>query len=103
MNRVAVTMLVLIGALAAPGSAHAQRPAKKQVPTKVSVPKQFQPPEGMCRIWLEGVPLARQPAPTDCGTALRDRPAKGRIVFGDSVPKLRSRPVKRGGRSPEND
>jgi hypothetical protein len=37
----------------------------------------------MCRIWLDGVPAAQQPAPTDCATAVRNRPAKGRVIFGD--------------------
>jgi hypothetical protein len=37
----------------------------------------------MCRIWLDDVPAAQQPAPTDCATAVRNRPAKGRVIFGD--------------------
>jgi hypothetical protein len=37
----------------------------------------------MCRIWLDGVPASRQPAPTDCASALRNRPAKGQVLFGD--------------------
>src|SRR5688500_16976014 len=41
------------------------------------------PPSGMCRIWLDDVPAAQQPAPTDCATAVRNRPAKGRVLFGD--------------------
>jgi hypothetical protein len=39
----------------------------------------------MCRIWLDGVPAAQQPAPTDCPTALKNRPANGRVVFGDEL------------------
>jgi hypothetical protein len=37
----------------------------------------------MCRIWLDDVPAAQQPAPTDCASAVRNRPAKGRVIFGD--------------------
>ena len=48
-----------------------------------SVPVSARPPAGMCRIWLDDVPVSRQPAPTDCGSAVRNRPPKGRVVFGD--------------------
>lgn len=47
------------------------------------VPKAFRPPPGMCRIWLEKVPARQQPAPTDCPTAVRNRPPNGRVLFGD--------------------
>ena len=40
------------------------------------------PPAGKCRIWMDGVPAAQQPAPTDCTTALRQRPANGTILYG---------------------
>lgn len=47
------------------------------------IPASERPPAGMCRIWLNDVPAAQQPAPTDCATAVRNRPAKGRVIFGD--------------------
>lgn len=47
------------------------------------VPEGYRPPPGMCRIWIEGVPAERQPAPTDCATAVRRRPANAHVVFGD--------------------
>ena len=50
-----------------------------------SVPKTYAPPPGMCRIWLPNVPPAKQAAPTDCATAVRNRPANARVIFGDSV------------------
>ena len=50
-----------------------------------SVPKNLLPPPGMCRIWLPNVPAAKQAAPTDCATAVRNRPATARVIFGDSV------------------
>jgi hypothetical protein len=37
----------------------------------------------MCRVWIDGVPPGRQPAPTDCATARRTAPANARIVYGD--------------------
>jgi hypothetical protein len=39
----------------------------------------------MCRIWIDGLPPARQPEPTDCATAVRERPAGARVIFGDRV------------------
>ena len=47
------------------------------------IPASSRPPAGMCRIWLENVPAAQQPAPTDCATAVRNKPAKGRVIYGD--------------------
>ena len=49
------------------------------------IPPGQRPPAGMCRIWIEGVPPGRQPAPTDCRTAIRNRPANGRVIYGDDV------------------
>lgn len=48
-----------------------------------SVPDSHRPPPGMCRIWIDGVPPAHQPAPTDCATAIRKRPMNARVVFGN--------------------
>ena len=48
-----------------------------------SVPKGFRPPPGMCRIWLDKVPARQQPAPTDCRTAVHDKPTNGKVIFGD--------------------
>lgn len=50
---------------------------------KIVIPPGFAPPSGMCRIWIEGVPADRQPAPTDCATAVKNRPLNGRVVFSD--------------------
>lgn len=43
------------------------------------------PPAGMCRIWIDGVPPGRQPAPTDCQTAVANKPANARILWGDQA------------------
>ena len=83
----------LVGLIVSAGAAEAQRP----VPVKPSVqqsqgreqivPPGFYPPAGMCRIWVNGVPAAQQPAPTDCASAVRNRPANGKVLFGDDPPK----------------
>ncbi|MFN8571534.1 MAG: hypothetical protein U0132_05705 [Gemmatimonadaceae bacterium] len=66
---------------------HGQRlvpPADKELP-KVSIPKEYLPPAGMCRVWIDNVPAAQQPAPTDCVTAIKNRPTNGRVIFGDDA------------------
>ena len=52
-----------------------------------SIPASAKPPAGMCRIWLPNVPASKQAAPTDCPTAVRNRPANARVIFGDPLPK----------------
>ncbi|MFS8086932.1 MAG: hypothetical protein ACMG6H_14965, partial [Acidobacteriota bacterium] len=59
----------------------------KASPKQQPVPPAYRPPEGMCRIWIEGVPPDQQPAPTDCVTAVRNRPVNGTVIFGNDVPK----------------
>jgi hypothetical protein len=49
-----------------------------------SVPREHLPPAGMCRIWLDGVPAAQQPAPTDCAIAVQRKPANGRVIYGEA-------------------
>lgn len=55
----------------------------KPSPQGQPVPSAYRPPQGMCRVWIGGVPPTQQPAPTDCTTAVRNRPANGRVIFGD--------------------
>lgn len=54
---------------------------------RTSVPSGYEPPAGMCRIWINDVPATQQPAPTDCVTAVRNRPANARVIFGEDLPK----------------
>jgi hypothetical protein len=63
-----------------------ERPAQEKGREK-DIPESSRPPAGMCRIWLDNVPAAQQPAPTDCASAVRNRPAKGRVIFGDDYVK----------------
>lgn len=65
----------------------AQQPAQGD-----SVPKAYRPPPGMCRIWLDKVPPKQQPAPTDCRTAVHDKPANGRVIFGDDYVEKSRKP-----------
>lgn len=92
MKLTAVVALGLVAAvsprLAAQDSATRARIAVKDTG---AVPVSARPPAGMCRIWLDDVPVSQQPAPTDCATAVRNRPPKGRVVFGDDYVKTKSR------------
>lgn len=72
----------LIVATAAP--VMAQGGAQKDSAKKGNaIPADSRPPKGMCRIWIEGVPAAQQPAATDCPTAIKNRPSNGKVIFGD--------------------
>lgn len=75
--KLSVALIVGLVALASPSVVEAQGSRGKEIPASE------RPPAGMCRIWLEEVPAAQQPAPTDCASAVRNRPAKGRVIFGD--------------------
>lgn len=82
-----------IGLIVSASAAEAQRPVPAKPPVQQTqgreqiVPPGFYPPAGMCRIWVNGVPAAQQPAPTDCASAVRNRPANGKVLFGDDPPK----------------
>lgn len=99
----------LIGLIVSVGVAEAQRP----VPAKPSVqqsqgreqivPPGFYPPAGMCRIWVNGVPAAQQPAPTDCASAVRNRPANGKVLFGDDPTKGKKGKSDKKKSSPEDE
>jgi hypothetical protein len=49
------------------------------------VPGAFTPPAGLCRLWINGVPASQQPAPTDCASAVRNRPSNAAVLFGPPV------------------
>ncbi|MEQ1692901.1 MAG: hypothetical protein ABMA00_16550 [Gemmatimonas sp.] len=52
-----------------------------------SIPTAYRPPAKMCRVWIDGVPAAQQPAPTDCPTAILKKPANGRVIYGEEKGK----------------
>jgi hypothetical protein len=82
----------VFGVVVSASSSEAQRPVpvnsrqnmvQQQSSREQVVPRAFYPPAGMCRIWINQVPAAQQPAPTDCASAVRNRPANGKVLFGD--------------------
>src|SRR5207248_3012017 len=87
-----------VGLAVSASTAEAQRPVPAKPKSQTTqtqsrrdqiVPPAFFPPTGMCRIWLNDVPAGQQPAPTDCASAVRNRPANGRVLFGDDPPKTK--------------
>ena len=70
-------LLLVIALFPARGMAQAAKDKEKDAP----VPKAYLPPAGMCRIWVDNVPAARQPAPTSCATAIRNKPPNARVIF----------------------
>jgi len=104
-------MPAVLGLIVSASVAEAQRlvPAKPQAPpTQQSrreqiVPPGFFPPVGMCRIWINDVPAGQQPAPTDCASAVRNRPANGRVLFGDEPPKTKKGKNDRSKSSPADE
>jgi hypothetical protein len=82
--KLSLALIIGLVALASPRALEAQASGGGRGSARGSdVPVSERPPAGMCRIWLDNVPAAQQPAPTDCPTAVRNRPAKGRVIFGD--------------------
>ena len=81
MKQLAV-VLMTCGLMAAAAPAFAQQ-SRDNAKKSSEVPADARPPRGMCRIWIDGVPAAQQPAATDCQTAVKNRPANGRVIFGD--------------------
>ena len=77
-----VLALGMTFAVAAPAMAQRQQ-TQKDSAKLTPVPVSARPPKGMCRIWIGGVPAAQQPAITDCATAVKNRPANARVIFGD--------------------
>ena len=107
MNRWGFALLAA-GLLAAGRPANAQLPFElpsrvpglpKKLPQRPAVPPAYRPPSGMCRIWIEGVPPSQQPAPTDCVSAVRNRPVNGYVIFGDTSPRRGKEKPKKKGRS----
>ena len=103
--------LLAAGLLAAGSPANAQLPQglpqipglpKRQQPQS-KVPPNYRPPAGMCRIWIDGVPANQQPAPTDCVTAVRNRPVNGTVIFGDESPKRGNEKTKKGKSKKDSD
>jgi hypothetical protein len=81
MPMLAVLVLALMLVTPSRGFSQSQKTTQKAQEKDAPVPKAYLPPPGMCRVWVDNVPAARQPAPTDCATAIRNRPPNARVVF----------------------
>lgn len=92
-SRLRAPLVGLVALVFTAGVAEAQRPVPQKPQNQQTqrrdqiVPPGFFPPAGMCRIWLNDVPAGQQPAPTDCASAVRNRPANARVLFGDESQK----------------
>jgi hypothetical protein len=99
----------IFGVIVSASVSEAQRPVpvkprenttQQQSSGEQIVPLAFYPPVGMCRIWINQVPAGQQPAPTDCASAVRNRPANGKVLFGDQPPKGKKTKTEKGNSSP---
>jgi hypothetical protein len=98
----------VFGLIVSASLASAQRPVPvkpkanttQQSSREQIVPSAFYPPAGMCRIWINEVPAGQQPAPTDCVSAVRNRPANGKVLFGDDPPKGKKTKTEKSKSSP---
>ena len=79
------SLILLLAAVAPLGAQNASAEGGRDTADAGDVPADHRPPPGMCRIWIDNVPAARQPAPTDCSTAIRRRPPNARVVFGKQL------------------
>jgi hypothetical protein len=103
MNRFSLLMTLAFVASAAPAMAQrAQRAQKDSAKQAAAVPEDARPPKGMCRIWIDAVPAAQQPAATDCPTAIKNRPANGRVIFGDDYADTSKTKTTGGNKLPPN-
>jgi len=79
------------------------KPRQNTTQREQIVPPAFFPPAGMCRIWINQVPAAQQPAPTDCASAVRNRPTNGKVLFGDDPPRGRKTKTEKGKSNPADE
>ncbi len=89
MSRTRTSLLLRASAVllvAAPVVAPAQTLVREAAADSAAgVPRGMMPPVGKCRVWMDGVPANRQPAPTDCATALRQKPRNARVIYGPNA------------------
>src|SRR5688500_11726986 len=75
MRKIAITLIVA-------GATFATSAGAQVIVRANAVPPGQRPPDGMCRVWIEGVAAGRQPAATDCATAQATAPLNSRIIVG---------------------
>ena len=107
-----LAVAAVIGLAISASSADAQRPVPVTPRSQTQqgqprrdqiVPPGFLPPAGMCRIWINDVPPGQQPAPTDCASAVRNRPVNGKVLFGDQPQKGKKGKSDKGKKSSSTD
>ena len=73
----AATVFLLIGLMAAPAAAQGRGRKNGKIPPG------HMPAAGQCRVWYDGVPPGRQPAPMSCAQAERLAARDGaRVIYG---------------------
>lgn len=79
MRTAAVTIIVI--GLAATAGLDAQGRGRRAQ----GVPPGQLPPAGLCRVWYDGQPPGRQPAPTNCDRAeqIASRDRNARVIYGN--------------------
>ncbi len=105
------TLLTVFGALSmsvaaagiSPAAAAAALGAQGTRQKQDSIPRAYLPPAKMCRVWIDGVPAAQQPAPTDCPTAILKKPANGRVIYGEEKGKGADKVPVKGFARPDTD
>lgn len=108
-SRLRAPLVGLVALVFTAGVAEAQRPVPQKPQNQQTqrrdqiVPPGFFPPTGMCRIWLNDVPANQQPAPTDCASAVRNRPSNARVLFGDEPQKGKKGKSDKGKSSPTDE
>lgn len=88
--RKAALVLIVIAAFA--GTADAQGRGRGNGKSK-NIPPGHMPRDGECRVWYDGVPPGRQPAPMNCDQAERvaSRDRAARVIYGDDRRATRDR------------
>jgi hypothetical protein len=83
---IGMVALCATGSIAGAQGIPVTRPAPK-----IEIPTSSRPPSGMCRVWIDKIPAGQQPAPTDCASAIRNRPPNGRVIFSEQQHQLEER------------
>ena len=85
LTALGLVLTVTAGSHAAAQQVRSFVPPVRERDQNSDVPRAYLPPRGMCRIWVDGVPPKQQPAPTNCVTAIRNKPRNGRVIFGEEA------------------
>jgi hypothetical protein len=80
MQKIRYAMAAGAALFLASATAGAQLPGRTSAPRTTTSSTAV--PAGMCRVWIDGVPATRQPAPTTCEVARARVPNNGRIIYG---------------------